>query len=385
MKCRWIIMLVLPVVLSACHDKKQSAVKQHIVVVKKESITTPLDFKGTLEPINNQSVTSPVDGRVRAIAFKYGNSIKQGQELFRIQSKTLEDNFNQAITAYLKAKESFEEDKGNYQGTIALYKSGILSQQDFTNAKNTHNTAILTYYQAKSKLDKILKKVDISFSQVSNITILQSVDVAKLFKSKFENIVVKAPASGVALFPLPDQSSDSKSDGKLRVGSALKEGQLVISIGDLTGYQVDFMVNEIMVNEVKVGMPVTVTGDAFPGITLKGYVSTVASQADPNQSNSGGLSMFDVVVNVPKVKPVYTKTIHVGMSSKLQINIKQKPQLLLPINAVMQAKDGSSYVNYVTSVGDVKQKTVVTGVTTPKGKVVIASGLAVGDKVQVND
>src|SRR3989344_3806694 len=49
---------------------------------------------------------------------------------------------------------------------------------------------------------------------------------------------------------------------------------------------------EVNINRIKPGARVTVTGIAFPGVTLQGEVSSVASQAQSaSEGGSSGLSM----------------------------------------------------------------------------------------------
>ena len=78
------------VILFGCKDSATSQqVKTTVVEAKAKAVVTPLDFKGTLEPIRQVSLASPVDGRIARLYFAYGNAVKKGQKIVSINSKAL--------------------------------------------------------------------------------------------------------------------------------------------------------------------------------------------------------------------------------------------------------------------------------------------------------
>mgnify|MGYP002624990643 CR=1 FL=1 len=157
----------------------------------------------------------------------------------------------------------------------------------------------------------------------------------------------------------------------------------MLTIGDLTGLATTINVSEININRIKVGAPVKITGDAFPGITLDGKVVTVSSQANPGTGDQASISLFAVQIKVPSITEKQRQTIKVGMTAKVEIDIKKPPQILLPINAVTQ-REQKTYVTVIDKDGKHKQVEVTTGETTTTD-VTILKGLSVGDRVVVND
>lgn len=384
------VMATIAASLFACghkDSKDQNQATEKLVPVAKKVLTTPLIFKGTLKPIATTSVVSPIDGRVRTLNFTYGVEVKKNQELLVLSSDDLRQKFDQAVSDFLTKKESMANTKVSFQGTEVLYKAGITQKSQYLTEKSSFDTSQLGLYQAKSALIKLMNKVDLDFSQIENLKITDISKVEDSFKKRFDNIKVVSASSGVALYPIPTEqdASTNKTDGKLHVGTEVKEGQLMLSVGDLSGFQVSFDVNEVMVNSIKVGMPVTVTGYAFPGITLKGTVKTVGTQANPNQSGSSVLSEFNVDVIVPNVPKAAKNIIHVGMTCKAQIDLKSKPSLVIPIAAIHDNKKGDSTVTRVNKSGERKTVVVTTSETTPEGLAVVSTGLVLGDKVVVND
>ena len=138
-------------------------------------------------------------------------------------------------------------------------------------------------------------------------------------------------------------------------------------------------VSEVSVDRIKPGYKVSVTGDGFPGLTLHGYVQSVASQANQN-NNDSSQSQFDVLVNIPQVSALDRKTIRVGMTAHVDISIPNTMQLYVPISAVI-THNGKTYVNKVEN-NKITMVPVVTGETSVDS-VVIIKGLKKGDKISI--
>jgi HlyD family secretion protein len=360
---------------------------RHVVVAKMQSINTPLFFHGVLAPIATKAVLSPVDGTVNSTYFKYGVKVSKGGELFAISSQQLRDKFNQGLDAYLQKKSGFEIQQSKFKGTQDLYNHGIISRDEYVSEKSSFESMSLSYAQAKSELEKVLVKVKVDPATVENLTYAEDQSVKKSLASKFSNIVVSAPEGGVALFPIAGQSGSSSDnngsgDGKVVSGTSIKEGQLMLSVGDLSGYRANLQVNEVQVNKVRPGMMVKITGDAFPGITIPGRVDTVALQASPDNSGSN-MSLFNVSVVAPKIPVAAAKIIHVGMTCQVEVILASKPMLMIPMAAVKHDKFGRNSVLLKDHSGE-HQVAVITGLTTPAGQIAILHGLKQGDQVYVN-
>ncbi len=363
-------------------DKKKSPT---IIVAKLQGSVTQLYFKGSLSPLRNIPVLSPVDGTVVKLFFKYGDTVKKDQNIVAIDSAKLADDYRQAVTKYLQAKDTYENSIQSYIGTEALHKAGVISTDEYLTDKSQHETNVLNYYQSKYDLEKVLRKAEIDPETIEKLSIVDTQEVNKILQRRFSNITVTSPGDGVALFPVSTDSSGSDGkNGKLALGSQVKEGQLILSVGDLSGFSLTLQVSEININKMQTGLKAIVIGDAFPGITLHGSVTSVAKQANPGQGSSGEVSMFNFVVQVPDITADQLKVIRVGMTANVEIDIKEPPHILVPINAVFQ-KDGQSMVTIIDpKTKQTKDVPVLTGQTTLTD-VVILNGVKSGDQVIVHD
>lgn len=378
-----IIFFSVLLTLYGCTNKKTSyrAKKTEIIVAQKKTLITALHFSGTLSPLYSYAVLSPTDARVTAVLFTYGQQITKGQTLIKIDATKIAEDYRKGVSDYLEKKQSYENGLISFQGTEALYKAGVISKDEYLTARSRQNSDTLSYFQSKYAMEKLLPAANISVEQIESLNLSDIDKVNAILNAKFHLTEITAPANGVALFPTAEEKKDATSSGRINVGDELKSGQRILSIGDLTGLSMNIKVNEINVNSIKPNQEAIVTGDAFPGITLKGRVESVASQATPMEGESG-LSTFAVVIKIPHITPQEQSVIHVGMSAQAELDVPQNPVIMLPITAVFE-KNSQKMVTILDTNGKPQDVPVVTGQTTLT-EVAIAQGVAPGDRVVVN-
>ncbi len=389
-----IIIAVTVLFLSSCKNKKNNPTRskqqsQHLTVItatKRESVSR-LYYKATLAPLKNTSVLSPVNGSVKKIFFQYGGSVKNKQKLVSISSAQLADKYRQTVTKYLQSKDIYETAVQNNAGNEALYKAGAISTSAYRTSKSQFENNTLSYYQAKYDLEKILRKAHISPKTIEQLTINDTTQVNHILQRHFSNLIVRANANGVALFPVNNQNNTShEKTNKLEAGTTVKEDQLLLSIGDLSGFSTAINVSEVNINKIKTGLNAIVTGDAFPGIKLRGKVTSVARQANPSQGGGLGasLSMFNIIVQIPSITLQQRRIIHVGMTAKVQLNVQNDAHIILPIKAITQQGPISLVTIIDPKTGKQQTIPVTTGETTLRN-VQILSGIKSGDKVILHD
>ncbi|EKD91770.1 MAG: hypothetical protein ACD_29C00387G0001 [uncultured bacterium] len=376
------IVLACTFLLSSCHGKNKSkhAQKTQIIIAKSETPVQRLYFTGTLSPIKTFAVVSPVAGNIASLDFTYGERIIAGQKLLVIDSKQLSDNYRKAVQDFLQKKQAYVTGKGTFAGTQALFNAGVIAKNEFITGQTQFDNQVLDYLQAKYALEKVLRTANIDSKKIEALSLADTDKVNAILETHFRHIEITAPNAGVALFPTGKKSDDSSSSGKLTVGDSIKDGQLLLSIGDLSGLAATFDVSEVDIDRIHQNMDVIVSGNAFPGAHLKGYISAVSVQANLNSGESG-LSMFSVKIDIPSVDKKIMEKIRVGMTAKFEVDIQSSPRIMLPVNAVFE-KNGQSMVTIMDAQGKQKTVPVITGDTTPT-QVVIISGVKAGDKVVI--
>lgn len=363
--------------LIACGDKtKQEETSSSNYTVSAQPLNKLLHFTGTIQPIQENSIVSPMEATVETMNFHYGQRVKKGEVVLTLTSNELQKQYNDTLTDYLKAKDNYSITRAKFTGTKELWDAGLLSKNNYLSEKSGVDTARVTLMQASRKLTELLEKMD-EHSDALNLSNLSLADFDKIKKILTANhnlIRLKATGDGVMLYP-PKSGEDKTS--RITVGSAVKSGQVIALIGDLRGISVEIDVPEVDIDKISPGMKATISGIAFGKQQLKGTLVAVNAQA--SNSNSGGLPSFTAVVEVSKLSPEQQRWVKVGMSAAIELKVEEEKQLLIPIAAVKR-EQGASVVLVKDKSGTIKKRIVTTGAAQADA-VVIETGLSVGEVV----
>jgi multidrug efflux pump subunit AcrA (membrane-fusion protein) len=366
---------LLPLLVSCGKKDTDEKTVWQTFKVTSQTVNTPLYFSGTIKPFKGTSVSSPIDGTISHEFFSYGTAVKKDQKLFTVTSDKLQEDFSDAISGYLKAEADYKTKTKKYKASAELWKLQFISKDSFNDDKTAKDDSFIAFLQATYKVIKIAKQLGV-YEELLKIKVVTPDIIKQLLLRSRNYIDITAPKDGIALYP---ESSTNNNDETKPVssGSEVKSGQVVLSIGNLCGYKVFVQVDEININQIKVGQLAEVTGPAFPGILLKGQVTRVEAQA--TASSSGDLPQFPVTVEVSNTNPADQSLIHVGMTAKVAIEIPRTNVLLIPIDAVFQ-QDGASMVKIKDAQGALHDVPVITG-STSMNTVEIKQGVKAGDTI----
>lgn len=368
--------------LAGCNKKNNSATegRERIITVQQKPDLVMLPYTGKISPAQVVTVTNPEEGVVSKMNFKYGQEVKKDQFLLSLNSVKLEADFHEAVSNFLKAKDRYLISQTNFSGSSDLYKEKIISRQEFTNEKSQHENDELAYIDAKFKLEKILDYVPGFDRSIEKINLKDIKHIERIFATSMEDLVIKAPAAGIILFPV--QVKSDEGTGELVVGSEIKKGQALVSIGDLNGITVDFQVNEADINRVKPEQTVIVSTSGAHSVSLTGQVKSIAVQAK-NIRGGNEAASFPATAHVEKITPEQREYIRVGMSAKVMVKIPGKTEIMIPISAIKSEK-GKRWVTVVDASGKRDKREVNTGHTTLTD-VIVTQGLKSGEKIVVHE
>lgn len=371
-----VLVLGLCVAVSAC-SREPSLKDAHFETVEAAALSNTLFFTGSILPGSMQVIPSPVDGVVMKTLFQYGDHVNAGSPLFMLSSGKFLSDYKSALLDYIKAKNEFTQNKTLLSEAEFLHKNLLISDDDYQSKKSTYFTSQLSYLQAKDALMVFLNQMNIKDVNLLKLSIsdIDKITQAMHFQSSSDSMMIDAPVAGTILAPIKIDDGSVKA---VSTGDAVKEGDVLAVIGDLSSISVGLKVNELTINQINVGQPVTITGIAFPGISIEGKVSRVDKQGEVS---SGSLPTFSVQVSA-SLTPAMQKVVHVGMSANIQMNIEEPPQITIPISALVETNDASMVKVYDRTSGTIKLITVQTGKTT-EDSVVIQSGLKSGDRIVV--
>jgi HlyD family secretion protein len=377
---RLTLLLLLGMFFSGCKEaeKEQSKEAKTAAIhyqVKEEPMHEALHFAGVVQPLHESSLTSPLDAVVQSMHFHYGQMLKKDDVILTLNSTELQKQYNDTLTEYLKAKDSYAIAKAKFMGTQELWDAGLISKNNYLNEKSGLDTAHVTLMQEARKLDEILDKADEhNAKKLSALNLSDFEEIKKVLTSSHHLIHLKAPNDGVMLYP-PRSGGDAKT-AKIEVGTSVKAGQVIALIGDLKGISVEIDVPETDIDKITPGMKAMITGVAFGKHQLQGKVVSVNAEAS---NTNNGLPSFTAIIDVENLSAEDKPWIKVGMSASIEISVDRAKQLLIPIAAVSREK-GQSIVHVLSAKGALEKRSVTTG-TADQDRVVIETGLKVGDVV----
>lgn len=108
---------------SAKYSRKK---KLHTYVVKPEPVHKTLFFTGTIEPLHESAITTPVEGIIETMHHHYGQFVKKGEVVVTLNSNELQKQYNETLTEYLKSKDNYSIAKAKFVGTQELWDSGLM-------------------------------------------------------------------------------------------------------------------------------------------------------------------------------------------------------------------------------------------------------------------
>lgn len=256
-------------------DKKKEEVSFVTEKVAPANIQNSITATGTIEPVTSVTVGTQVSGIISKIYVDYNSEVKKGDIIAELDKTNLISELNTAKANLNNAQSSLDYQSANYKRYSELYKKGLVSADEYENAK-------LTYSQAKEQVTSAKESVQTAQTNLGYATITAPIDGVVLSKDVEEGQTVAASYSTPELFT---------------VAKDLKDMQVVADV------------DEADIGSVTEGARVTFTVDAFPNDTFEGTVTQVRQEA----TTTDNVVTYEVVISARnddlKLKPGLTANV----------------------------------------------------------------------------
>ena len=272
---------------------------------------------GSIISSESVSVSSEISGRIVKIGFDEGQPAKQGGLLFQ-----LEDSIHQAELNEARANLTLAQ--RNSERALELFRKNLASARE-----RDESAANLQFAQASVALAE-----------------------ARLGKT-----VIRAPFDGIAGLR------------KVSVGSYVNPGQAMVNLESINPLKVDFRVAEVAPPGLRVGMPLKVQVDAFPGEEFSAEVYAIDPLLDVANRSIG------LRARLPneelKLRP--------GLFAKVRLQVSRKAAAIMIPEQSIVPRGEQSFV-YLLKDGKADMRPVKTGIRR-SGQVEILEGVNDGDIV----
>ena len=268
-----------------------------------QDVTTSVTATGTIEPVTSVDVGTQVSGIVSKLYVDYNSVVKAGDVIAELDRTNLISELSSAQANLKSAQSDLNYQKTNYERYQILYDKGLISANDYEQAR-------LSYIKAQQTVTHHKESVKKAQTNLGYATITSPIDGVVLKKEVEEGQTVASSFNTPTLFTIAR---------------------------DLTDMRVIADVDEADIGEVKEGQRVKFTVDAFPNDTFHGTVTQVRQQA----TTESNVVTYEVVISAPnqdlKLKP--------GLTANVVIYTLEVPNVLAIPSKALRFKPSEAMLN----------------------------------------
>ena len=295
---RWIVIAVVLAVAMAgvwwWKSRAAAAPKYRTAEVDRGSIESVVSATGTIRPVVQVQVGSQVSGTVEKVYADYNSRVRAGQVLLQLERSSFRAREVQAEAAVARADASVRDGERTLGRARELFARQVIAQAEL-------DAQVVA-------LD--LRKADLKQARAQ----LQSARV------DMQHTTIRSPIDGVVIARSIDQGQT--------VAASLQAPQLFVIANDLAQMQVETKIDEADIGQLRQGLPVSFTVDAFPDREFEGRVTQV--RLEPIVESN--VVTYTTVINTGnpdgQLRP--------GMTANVTVKIERRDDVLRVPNAALR-------------------------------------------------
>jgi RND family efflux transporter MFP subunit len=324
--------IVISLVVVKFHSGKVSSTSQDVYVqvenVEAQSIDNLSELSGTLEPIEEATVSFEVSGTVESLNLKEGSNVNAGEILARVDSRNYDLQAQQAGNQLQSAETAYNQAASDFKRYESLYNAGAISQSDYEKAKYN---------------------LDVAQNGVNSATTAQQQSELALSKTS-----LKSPINGVIITKY------------ISIGQLIAAGTPAYKIGNTDKLKVNLLVPDSQISAWKIGDQTSVK------LYAESITGEVTNIFPATAENTGGIT---VEVTVDNAQHKW----YSGQVVTCSYNSGSGTAIYVPNEAVISNGSSSAYVFILKN--DEAVKTPVTIGTIKNNLLEIKSGLNANDQL----
>lgn len=338
---RIIFNAILLITLIGCSEP--AVIKQEVIrpIVWTKVELSALDqirtISGIIASVEMADLSFEVHGKVQEVKVNLGSKVKKGQILASLDKRSFNLALQSAQAEVEQAKASLTETKNEYFRYEKLINQKLVSQSGFDNAK-------ALYEASKSAVDVTLAKLDIA-------------------QKDLQDSILLAPYDGIITKRLIEPSQQISS------------GSLAFEIEGNHGLEVQVMVPETLIQELKQDTFIKVMVSTLPSVLLQGQITEIGTRAE-------SANAFPVTIVIQENNP----QLRAGMTAEVEFVFEGKGRtgfsgqaIIVPTSALYAELNQRMSVFVFNEKEQVVRKRMVQTENVMKNKVYLSAGLKEGE------
>ena len=288
----------------------EAASAYRTVKVDRGDIRVTISATGALNATSKVDVGSQISGQVTAVLADYNDHVTKGQVIARIDPSTYEAQIaqgnaqiNNARASLATAQATLRNAEADFNRKSELAQQQLIARGDFDLARTARDQA----------------RAQVAAAQAQ---ITQQTASTQTTRLNLQRTVIRSPVDGVVL-------SRTVEPGQT-VAASLQAPVLFQIAEDLSQMEILLAVDEADIGQVKPGLDVSFTVDAFPERRFRGKVKQVRLAA----TNTSNVITYPVVVSLDNSD----QSLLPGMTANAEIEVSHRDNVLRVGNAALRYK-----------------------------------------------
>ena len=299
------------------------------VIAAVRDITVSVSATGILQPVKIVEIKSKASGEILEMPVEMGDFLEAGALIAQIDTRILDQELKQVGADYESAEIRLQIAQRQFVRAESLHAEDLISENDFETSQQNFTSAESQFIRAEASLE--------------------------LARERLEDTTVTAPISGTIIAKTVEQGQIIASSTNNVSG-----GTVLIQMADLSELEIRTLVDEIDIGNVKAGLRIESTVEAFASMSFEGEVRKIEPQAVVQQS----VTTFPVLSRIDNSDGLLLP----GMNADVSIIIKERSNVLTVSNEAVRSPEDAREVIQLLGLDapvDVLQSSLVTSLENP--------------------
>lgn len=317
-----------------------------VVTVGTSSASMQSSFPATIKGVQDVQICPKVQGFIRQINVKEGQTVGAGQVLFVLDNVTYQAQVRQSEASVNTAQASFNTAKLSLENSRKLHESGVIGDFELQSATNSYESAKAGLAQAQAGLASAKEMLSFCY--------------------------VKSPAAGV-VGTLP-----------YKVGTLVNTASVLTTVSNNSSMEVYFSLTEkdaLAMSQTAGGQNAAIS--ALPNVQLQLADGTIYNHDGKVTKMSGVIDASTGSVQVIALFPNPEKVLKSGGSGAIIIPKSNSEAIIIPQSCVSEVQN-KKFVYILGKDNKVKYTEIKVDPQNDGNNYIVTDGLKVGDKYITN-